>query len=248
MHECYPGRGSIRMDFLGSFKIILVDLVHLLPFLLLPLGTPSYHLPHALTSPFQVALLSRESKLQVQKPHILAVTGSQVAIWDLKSLAALQPHNPKSQFQVAIKNFFPSAAALLFQVVDRPPQVAMTRSKHTLPTKAAAPALKKTREPTIKWAQQDIDLIVEWFCRRDEDGIPMQDDSIHRISAMQIPSTMIMSIDYDSNDPNLKRLPYLPQHPACPRLAFRVPVLSAAGLLLSFHSASSIVLVARKSV
>ena len=48
----------------------------------------------------------------------------------------------------------------------------MTRSKHTLPTNAAAPALQKTREPAIKWAQQDIDLIVEWFCRRDEDGIP----------------------------------------------------------------------------
>lgn len=44
----------------------------------------------------------------------------------------------------------------------------MTRSKATKP--AAAP--RKLREPSIEWAQQDTDLIVEWFCTRSEDGIP----------------------------------------------------------------------------
>ena len=31
---------------------------------------------------------------------------------------------------------------------------------------------KEAQAPAIKWVHQDIDLIVEWFCKRNEEGIP----------------------------------------------------------------------------
>ena len=42
---------------------------------------------------------------------------------------------------------------------------------------AAAAVPKRLRGPPIKWVEQDIDLIVDWFCRRDEEGIPVNYES-----------------------------------------------------------------------
>lgn len=42
---------------------------------------------------------------------------------------------------------------------------------------ADASRFKKLQAPAIKWVQQDIDLMVEWFCKRNENGIPINNEA-----------------------------------------------------------------------